>query len=56
MKPEDYQQFRDVGSACLTQGDAARLLSFLQEEENQVRLCSPFGPPTGPAHTSHTPP
>nr|XP_040039819.1 glomulin-like [Gasterosteus aculeatus aculeatus] len=35
LKPEDYQQFRDVGSACLTQGDAARLLSFLQEEENQ---------------------
>ncbi|KAM8875698.1 glomulin, FKBP associated protein b isoform 1-T1 [Spinachia spinachia] len=35
LKPEDYRQFKDVGSACLTQGDGARLLSFLQEEKNQ---------------------
>ncbi|XP_037324980.2 glomulin-like [Pungitius pungitius] len=35
LKPEDYQQLKNVASACLTQGDGARLLSFLQEEKNQ---------------------
>ncbi|XP_068446025.1 glomulin-like [Clinocottus analis] len=35
LKPEDYQQFKSLGSAGLAQGDAAQLLTFLQEEQNQ---------------------
>ncbi|KAM7012997.1 glomulin, FKBP associated protein b isoform 2-T2 [Tautogolabrus adspersus] len=32
---EDYQKFKEFGSACLTHGDSAQLLSFLQDEKNQ---------------------
>ncbi|KAG7228647.1 hypothetical protein INR49_008423 [Caranx melampygus] len=35
LKPEDYQQFKDLGSACLSQGDSAQLLKFVQDEKNQ---------------------
>ncbi|XP_056269972.1 glomulin-like isoform X2 [Pseudoliparis swirei] len=35
LKPEDYEQFKSLGSASLTQGDGAQLLEFLQEEKNQ---------------------
>ncbi|XP_023272274.1 glomulin-like [Seriola lalandi dorsalis] len=35
LKPEDYQQFKNLGSACLTRGDNAQLLKFVQDEKNQ---------------------
>ncbi|KAK1896852.1 Glomulin [Dissostichus eleginoides] len=35
LKPEDYQQFKNFGSVCLTGGDGAQLLKFLQDEENR---------------------
>ncbi|XP_029285000.1 glomulin-like [Cottoperca gobio] len=35
LKPEDYQQFKNLGSACLSEGDGAKLLTFLQDEKNQ---------------------
>ncbi|TDH08281.1 hypothetical protein EPR50_G00096200 [Perca flavescens] len=35
LKPENYQQFKDFGSACLTEGDSAQLLKFLQDEKKQ---------------------
>ncbi|TNN72863.1 Glomulin [Liparis tanakae] len=35
LKPEDYEQFKSLGCASLTQGDGAQLLEFLQEEKNQ---------------------
>ncbi|KAM8745756.1 glomulin, FKBP associated protein b isoform 2-T2 [Acanthopagrus schlegelii] len=35
LKPEDYQQFKSLGSACLNEGDSAQLLTFLQNEKNQ---------------------
>ncbi|XP_070765474.1 glomulin-like [Enoplosus armatus] len=35
LKPEDYQQFQNLGSACLIEGDSAQLLKFLQDEKNQ---------------------
>ncbi|XP_042339975.1 glomulin-like [Plectropomus leopardus] len=35
LNPEDYQQFKNLGSTCLTQGDSAQLLKFLQNEKNQ---------------------
>ncbi|XP_041646401.1 glomulin-like [Cheilinus undulatus] len=35
LKLEDYQKFKDFGSACLNDGDSARLLTFLQDEKNQ---------------------
>ncbi|KAI4828390.1 hypothetical protein KUCAC02_022486 [Chaenocephalus aceratus] len=35
LKPEDYQQFKTFGSVCLTGGDGAQLLNFLQDEENR---------------------
>ncbi|KAM3875792.1 glomulin, FKBP associated protein b [Diretmus argenteus] len=35
LKPEDHQLFRDLGSACLAQGDSAQVLDFLQDERNQ---------------------
>ncbi|GAA6230952.1 glomulin-like [Lates japonicus] len=35
LKPEDYQQFKNIGSACLNGGDSARLLKFLQDKKNQ---------------------
>ncbi|XP_076582817.1 glomulin-like isoform X1 [Chaetodon auriga] len=35
LKPEDYQHFQSLGSACLTEGDGAQLLKFLQDERNQ---------------------
>ncbi|XP_072246389.1 glomulin-like [Leuresthes tenuis] len=36
LKPEDYQQFKNLGSACLTQGDSEQLLTFLRDEKNQM--------------------
>uniref|UniRef100_A0A3B3HB76 Glomulin, FKBP associated protein b n=1 Tax=Oryzias latipes TaxID=8090 RepID=A0A3B3HB76_ORYLA len=44
LTPEDYQQFKTLGSACLTEGASEQLLKFVQEEKNQVLLgdtCSP---------------
>ncbi|KAK5906630.1 hypothetical protein CesoFtcFv8_004558 [Champsocephalus esox] len=35
LKPEDYQQFKTFGSVCVTGGDGAQLLNFLQDEENR---------------------
>ncbi|XP_054459318.1 glomulin-like [Anoplopoma fimbria] len=35
LKPEDYQQFKNLGSACLTQGDGSQLLKFLRDEKKQ---------------------
>ncbi|XP_008405985.1 glomulin-like [Poecilia reticulata] len=35
LKPEDYQQFRDVGAACLSGDDGQQLLKFIQDEKNQ---------------------
>ncbi|KAM4549142.1 glomulin-like [Odontesthes bonariensis] len=36
LKPEDYQQFKNLGSACLTKGDSEQLLTFLRDEKNQT--------------------
>ncbi|CAJ1059738.1 glomulin-like [Xyrichtys novacula] len=35
LQPEDYQQFKDFGSACLTGDKSAQLLTFLQDKKNQ---------------------
>ncbi|KAM7388732.1 hypothetical protein PAMP_024886 [Pampus punctatissimus] len=35
LKPEDYQQFKDLGCACLTQGNSKLLLKFVQDMKNQ---------------------
>uniref|UniRef100_UPI0037E930EE glomulin-like n=1 Tax=Semicossyphus pulcher TaxID=241346 RepID=UPI0037E930EE len=35
LNPEDHQQFKDFGFACLTEGDSGQLLTFLQDEKNQ---------------------
>ncbi|XP_029939349.1 glomulin-like [Salarias fasciatus] len=35
LRSEDYQHFRNLGSACLAEGDTDRLLTFLQDEKNQ---------------------
>ncbi|XP_071782351.2 glomulin-like [Centroberyx gerrardi] len=35
LKPEDHQHFKNVGSACLGQGESAQLLKVLQDERNQ---------------------
>ncbi|CAK6956303.1 glomulin-like [Scomber scombrus] len=40
LKAEDYQQFKDLGSACLTQGDGQQLLKFLQDHKNQSIVTS----------------
>lgn len=38
LKPEDYQLFQGLASACLTRGEVARLQEFLQDRANEVRL------------------
>ncbi|XP_038572926.1 glomulin-like [Micropterus salmoides] len=35
LKPEDYQKFKNLGCACLAEGDSAQLLKFLQDAKNQ---------------------
>ncbi|XP_054646173.1 glomulin-like isoform X2 [Dunckerocampus dactyliophorus] len=40
LKPEDYQQFKDLGCACLTQGGIEDFLTFLQDEKNQSMVKS----------------
>ncbi|CAG5861666.1 unnamed protein product [Menidia menidia] len=35
LKPEDYQQFKNFGSFCLTEGDSQQLLAFLRDDSNQ---------------------
>ncbi|KAM4574271.1 glomulin, FKBP associated protein b [Fundulus diaphanus] len=35
LKPEDYQQFKNIGAACLSGGDSEQLLKFVQDEKNQ---------------------
>uniref|UniRef100_A0A3Q1JDZ1 Uncharacterized protein n=1 Tax=Anabas testudineus TaxID=64144 RepID=A0A3Q1JDZ1_ANATE len=35
LKPEDYQHIKTLGSACLTEGNSAQLLTFIQDEKNQ---------------------
>uniref|UniRef100_A0A3Q2ZN64 Glomulin, FKBP associated protein b n=1 Tax=Kryptolebias marmoratus TaxID=37003 RepID=A0A3Q2ZN64_KRYMA len=35
LKLEDYQQFSNMGAACLDEGDGEQLLTFLQNEKNQ---------------------
>lgn len=42
LTPEDYQQFKTLGSACLTEGASEQLLKFVQEEKNQVLLGDAF--------------
>uniref|UniRef100_A0A668SYM7 Uncharacterized protein n=1 Tax=Oreochromis aureus TaxID=47969 RepID=A0A668SYM7_OREAU len=44
LKPEDYQQFKTLGSACLSEGESQQLLKFIQDEKNQVFLgrCKQF--------------
>ncbi|XP_013764773.1 glomulin-like isoform X2 [Pundamilia nyererei] len=36
LKPEDYQQFKTLGSASLSEGESQQLLKFIQDEKNQV--------------------
>uniref|UniRef100_A0A3B5A1L0 Glomulin-like n=1 Tax=Stegastes partitus TaxID=144197 RepID=A0A3B5A1L0_9TELE len=36
LKPADYQMFKNLGCACLTEGDGEQLLKFIQDEKNQV--------------------
>ncbi|XP_068599880.1 glomulin-like [Brachionichthys hirsutus] len=48
LKPEDYAQFKTFGSACLAEGDSARLLRFLQDEKNQGIVKSMGGVLTAP--------
>uniref|UniRef100_A0A3Q4MVH7 Glomulin, FKBP associated protein b n=1 Tax=Neolamprologus brichardi TaxID=32507 RepID=A0A3Q4MVH7_NEOBR len=36
--PEDYQQFKTLGSASLSEGESQQLLKFIQDEKNQVFL------------------
>lgn len=38
LKPEDYQLFQGLASACLTRGDVARLQGFLLDKANEVHL------------------
>ncbi|XP_069560066.1 glomulin-like [Brachyistius frenatus] len=40
LKPEDYQQFMILGSACLDEGDSEQLLKFIQDEKNQGMVSS----------------
>ncbi|KAG8003266.1 Glomulin [Nibea albiflora] len=35
LKPEDYQMFKSLGSACLAESDSTQLLKFLKDENNQ---------------------
>ncbi|XP_047443511.1 glomulin-like [Mugil cephalus] len=35
LKPEDRQQFKNLGWACLKGGDSEKLLKFIQDEKNQ---------------------
>uniref|UniRef100_A0A3B3U5K1 Glomulin, FKBP associated protein b n=1 Tax=Poecilia latipinna TaxID=48699 RepID=A0A3B3U5K1_9TELE len=43
LKPEDYQQIRDVGAACLSGGDGQQLLKFIQDEKNQQGIVKSMG-------------
>ncbi|KAM9831303.1 glomulin, FKBP associated protein b [Neosynchiropus ocellatus] len=36
LKPEDYEQFKDLGRSCLAQEESEKLLEFLHDENNQV--------------------
>lgn len=36
LKPEDHQQFKSLGSACLAEGATAQLQQFLEDKKNQV--------------------
>ncbi|XP_026013532.1 glomulin-like isoform X2 [Astatotilapia calliptera] len=36
LKPEDYQQFKTLGCASLSEGESQQLLKFIQDEKNQV--------------------
>ncbi|XP_058494758.1 glomulin-like [Solea solea] len=40
LKPEDYEQFRSLGSACLAENGAARILRFIEDEKNQQLMVS----------------
>uniref|UniRef100_A0A3B4AF57 Uncharacterized protein n=1 Tax=Periophthalmus magnuspinnatus TaxID=409849 RepID=A0A3B4AF57_9GOBI len=33
--PEDYKQFQRIGSACISQGETAQLLKFIQDDNNK---------------------
>ncbi|XP_028258875.1 glomulin-like [Parambassis ranga] len=35
LKPEDYKQFQNLGSTCLSECDSEQLLKFIQDEKNQ---------------------
>ncbi|XP_033821406.1 glomulin-like [Periophthalmus magnuspinnatus] len=35
LKPEDYKQFQRIGSACISQGETAQLLKFIQDDNNK---------------------
>lgn len=41
LKSRDYQQFKDIGAACLSGGDREQLLKFVQDEKNQVTSLVP---------------
>ncbi|XP_067369745.1 glomulin-like [Channa argus] len=40
LKPEDYQQMKNLASACLTEGISEQLLKFIQDEKNQFFFCT----------------
>ncbi|XP_030584139.1 glomulin-like isoform X1 [Archocentrus centrarchus] len=40
LKPEDYQQFENLGSACLAEGESEQLLKFIQDEKHQTMVKS----------------
>ncbi|XP_026160966.1 glomulin-like [Mastacembelus armatus] len=35
LKPEDYQELKNLGSACLSEGKSTLLLKFIQDKKNQ---------------------
>lgn len=49
LKPEDYQLFQGLASACLARGDVARLQEFLQDKTNEVSALPPPPPPLSAA-------
>uniref|UniRef100_A0A3Q0SE59 Glomulin, FKBP associated protein b n=1 Tax=Amphilophus citrinellus TaxID=61819 RepID=A0A3Q0SE59_AMPCI len=59
LKPEDYQQFENLGSACLAEGESEQLLKFIQDEKHQSRckqlvpVMTRCSPPRASAEMSH---
>ncbi|KAM9849297.1 glomulin, FKBP associated protein b [Aulostomus maculatus] len=40
LKQEDFQQFKNLGSTCLAQGDSRQLLKCVQDEKNEAVMMS----------------